>query len=657
MFRCNEGDDSDGYRLKEMEFILSLTPSARVLHAYYIADAYKTNAAHPYDERPELGTYASDSILNDIDGLIEEKGGEGLMLDEVRAAVEEHLPEDLVDEQHLCLLHQYALNKPSGRSLRGTTKYYDRPTILEFYPPHKRNAYGRNGKMSEAHVSYTGYALKFVNLSPDPLVLWWDGIDRGRGERRARKVGTIAPFESIGTSGHPGHAFYLTPTYDKEHQLKRWTVTEDEPILYHDPLEGLSDDERSEEADRMVREKKWTAEQRFLRDAWIADRSFGRDYLVRTGRVWLAQFPTPSADAEDSGGGTGAMRMRPAPYLDHSEEVSTKELPFASLPEELPRLTGKDYAPEAEAGRVRDLAPYRSAGAAKKKDRTGASAAASAGEVDGDATTATLNLRVISVAPRVFESRRFLSPAEVNHLVALASGKRGDVVVTPSTVTESALGDAGKEESGGVRGREDPSRTSATGWVHREQDAVVDAIFRRVADLLGIDEDLMRDRDYDFGGEDEEEEERGGMPPPTHLRVVEAMQLLRYGPGDGYAPHHDFTYPSIGGRYQPRRYATVLLYLTGEGDVVAEDEDGNAIVRKAKKDEVGLTGGATTFPRAVTSDRHDGVQVPPRSGSAVTFYGALPDGNMDDLSQHSGDEVAGGVKYVANVWVWDPVVN
>ena len=53
----------------------------------------------------------------------------------------------------------------------------------------------------------------------------------------------------------------------------------------------------------------------------------------------------------------------------------------------------------------------------------------------------------------------------------------------------------------------------------------------------------------------------------------------------------------------------------------------------------------------------EGVRVPPRSGTAVAFYGALPDGNMDDLSQHSGDAVEGGVKYVANVWIWDPVVN
>eukprot|EP00804_Cyclotella_cryptica_P007320 CCRYP_002562-RC/>CCRYP_002562-RC protein AED:0.29 eAED:0.29 QI:0/0/0/1/0/0/2/0/112 len=111
------------------------------------------------------------------------------------------------------------------------------------------------------------------------------------------------------------------------------------------------------------------------------------------------------------------------------------------------------------------------------------------------------------------------------------------------------------------------------------------------------------------------------------------MQLLRYGPGEEYTPHHDFTYPSIENRYQPRRYATVLMYLTD-----------------------GLEGGETTFPRAITTEFHDGVKVQPQSGKAVLFYNVLPDGNLDDLSQHSGGKVVSGVKYVANIWVWDPII-
>jgi len=71
----------------------------------------------------------------------------------------------------------------------------------------------------------------------------------------------------------------------------------------------------------------------------------------------------------------------------------------------------------------------------------------------------------------------------------------------------------------------------------------------------------------------------------------------------------------------------------------------------------GLEGGGTTFPRAVSTDFHDGIKIKPQSGKAVVFYNVLPDGNFDQLSQHAGEKVEQGVKYVANVWVWDPVVS
>ena len=132
------------------------------------------------------------------------------------------------------------------------------------------------------------------------------------------------------------------------------------------------------------------------------------------------------------------------------------------------------------------------------------------------------------------------------------------------------------------------------------------------------------------------------------------MQLLRYGPGEQYTAHHDFTYPSIENRYQPKRYATVLLYLTGEGDVI---EDGIRRSRSKGSNDNGLEGGETIFPRAITREYHDGVKIRPQSGKAVLFYNVLIDGNMDDLSQHSGGKVTAGVKYIANIWIHDPIIS
>mmetsp|Transcript_29690 Transcript_29690/g.56587 ORF Transcript_29690/g.56587 Transcript_29690/m.56587 type:complete len:323 (+) Transcript_29690:239-1207(+) len=177
------------------------------------------------------------------------------------------------------------------------------------------------------------------------------------------------------------------------------------------------------------------------------------------------------------------------------------------------------------------------------------------------ANTTTLALRVLSIAPRILEIPKFLSPVEVQHLLDLATGP--SVSMEPSTVSSS--GDVS------VRGATKPdARSSTGGWIHREHDVVVDAVFRRAADLMGVEEELFRDgaaRDDDDDG-DREDEHPNRLP--TNHRIVEAMQLLRYGPGEEYAAHHDFVYPSVNNRYQPRRFATMLLYLTGEGDFLDE---------------------------------------------------------------------------------------
>ena len=38
----------------------------------------------------------------------------------------------------------------------------------------------------------------------------------------------------------------------------------------------------------------------------------------------------------------------------------------------------------------------------------------------------------------------------------------------------------------------------------------------------------------------------------------------------------------------------------------------------------------------------------------MLFYSMRPDGNGDDLSLHAGEPVRKGVKWICNLWVWDP---
>lgn len=627
--------------LVDLDFIIPLEPSVRVLHAYYLSDALGSDSSFVYDNVDTYGGFDSDVILKDIDDAYNQDGdeNEGLGLEQIQSILESHLGKSLVNGEHACFLQQYTVNKRSGRSIRGRTVAYDQPHVSSFYRTKEGTtndvmvaSHDQKSKMVPASLTFTGFATKFINLSNQPLNLYWDGghIPSGpnAGQIHTSLVGIIPSMESIGTASFPGHSFFLTPIYDKEHMLKRWTLTEDEAILYYDPLEDLSIEDQNKEVKKLCDTAKWSLKQKFARDAWIMNRSFSRDYLVATGRHYLSVFPRPilnnSAEVMNKSTDSG-ISMRSADYLGQSYSVETSELYFTDVPDELPRLTKDDFHPN----RRQEMKKYQSS------------------QVKGKSTSSNstmhLELKVMSCAPRVLEVAKFLSPVEVQHLIDLASGAKEDVSMRTSTVMASSFDDKNS------RADNQATRSSIGGWIHREQDAIVDGIFRRVSDLLNIDERLMRDhRPPHLIGADSD------RLLPTHDRIVEAMQLLRYGPGEQYTAHHDFTYPSIENRYQPKRYATVLLYLTGEGDVI---EDGIRRSRSKESNDDGLEGGETIFPRAITREYHDGVKITPKSGKALLFYNILPDGNMDDLSQHSGGKVKAGVKYVANIWIHDPIIS
>ena len=694
------------HQLVKMEFLLPIDPGIRVMHYHYLADALGINDVSsliPTQKDEGDGGWA-DEILHDIDTTIfvndfvssgkskEDFEAEAAVtiIERIGKILDIHMPlfppsSDIGREQHICLLHQYALNRVSGRSIRGSTMVYIRPHVSTFYRDNNNvgstlNDKGGGGVMLSsavqssrpsynaipASLSFTGYAAKFINLSPNALNLYWDGGRKPDGTFHTVLVGTLPSMESIGTATFPGHQFHITPTSNSDHVLQRWTVTEDEPILYHDPLGDMSTLDRVREIEKWTLDGKWNARMSFQRDTWLIDRSFGRDYLVRTKTNWLSNFPHPyhtsrvdGVNGGDDGGAltnvdtrTTAMEdglhMWQADYIDQIHTLVTSNLYFTSLPEGLARLVKDDYHPVTDELRRLEMRRHQS-NSLKKKD----------GAVDNSNvdTTMQLTLRVLSVAPRVFEVKRFLSPVEIQHLIDLASGVKGDVVMKRSTVSASNVMGINEDRGKSSSSRAD-IRTSNSGWIHREQDVIVDIIFRRIADLLNINEGLMRD-DLDYSKDDVNDW------LPTHNRIVEAMQLVRYDAGEEYTAHHDFTYPSMKNRHQPRRYVTVLLYLTGEGDVIDEDGIRRSAAFLSKKTNVndnkvvvdGLQGGETVFPRAITTSNHDGIKVKPRSGNAIVFYNVLPDGNLDDLSQHAGGKVERGVKYVANIWVWDPIVN
>lgn len=96
----------------------------------------------------------------------------------------------------------------------------------------------------------------------------------------------------------------------------------------------------------------------------------------------------------------------------------------------------------------------------------------------------------------------------------------------------------------------------------------------------------------------------------------EALQILRYRPGQQYRPHLDFT-PAA----DNIRVLTVLVYLNE-----------------------GYEGGETRFLKA-------GLDVKGRRGDAIVFRNAFPDRRPDPRSEHAGLPVTKGTKYLASRWI------
>lgn len=102
----------------------------------------------------------------------------------------------------------------------------------------------------------------------------------------------------------------------------------------------------------------------------------------------------------------------------------------------------------------------------------------------------------------------------------------------------------------------------------------------------------------------------------TDWRQGEALSVLRYRPGQQFWPHVD-ALPATGNQ----RIRTVLVYLND-----------------------GFSGGSTFF-------LNNALRVMPRTGDAVIFDNVRPDGAVDPATQHAGEPVTSGVKWLATRWI------
>ena len=178
--------------------------------------------------------------------------------------------------------------------------------------------------------SFTGFAGKFINLSPHPVLFYWDGPS-------PLLLDKIMPFESVGTATFPGHQFYLTSEYDSSHVLKRFFITSDTKVMVYDTKLVVSS---------------LTAEQRVKYLAQLANLEFARDYLVTTKRHWLGMFPRPLPK----------HHMWDADYFFQEHVISTRETHFVKTPsdKELSPIYFEGEYSSAGSATPRPLTEYRS---------------------------------------------------------------------------------------------------------------------------------------------------------------------------------------------------------------------------------------------------------------------------------------------------------
>ena len=266
-------------------------------------------------------------------------------------------------------------------------------------------------------------------------------------------------------------------------------------------------------------QKHLNAKERSQYEKWTKTLLFHEQYKNFTGRSYLANF-------SDGPRKPPSHFMWRADYFGQEHWVTTKETHFDRLPssENLQPITrgSKRTLKDSDA---RYLAEYR------VRD-----------ENNDPIEFMNMTLKVISSAPRVFEIKNFMSQNEVDHIINIGGGIK---------LSDSTTGDVGSNADGSKTINKAQSqtkvRTSKNAWVAREKSLIVDAVYRRAADLTRIDEALLRHRSQEE------------IPELVNKKsVAETLQLVHYDITQEYTAHHDFGYSHIDDNVQSARYVRLL---------------------------------------------------------------------------------------------------
>ena len=368
-------------------------------------------------------------------------------------------------------------------------------------------------------TSFTGFFAKFINLSPNPIQIHYEPI----GKRKDLVyMGDIEPFGSTGMASYPSHKIVATEPASTSNVLTKWIMKPDETALYYyDPFDF----------DAHKAHKSLSDQQYPLYLLQWHNKIFAEQYKAFTGTEWLALYKQKQPPR---------FHMWRADAFGQTHSITTKEIQFVELPDksELHRGTSI-YGPRPDelerVRRHRDTYP-----------------------------TLDLTLTVLSCAPRVFEIRNFLSDTEVQHFLTL---------IAEADMEHSRV----RSSQNSAESVSSDTRSSTQSWIPRMTDVIVDAVYRRAADVMKMEESLFRWR------------RPTEIPEFTEskIAVTEHIQAVHYSVGQQYQAHFDFTMPGLV-NLQPSRFATLLFYLNDD-----------------------MEGGETSFPRWVNGKTSEPLKVTP----------------------------------------------
>lgn len=205
------------------------------------------------------------------------------------------------------------------------------PEVFDAYVQPNITTFSRGAQDTPRQPNHHGHAVKFFNMSPETILLYWDD-----GKGREIRMGRVQPFAVSGTASFPGHQFFLAPVdYVEGSQkdiLRRFYIDADGGgkekmvnLYFYDPfyVEG------SEEAtDMNLMSLSFADLERY--NIIKRTQKFDEHYRKFTGRSYLSMYPRDKPK----------HFMWPADYYGQEHWFTTKETYFERVPpaEEIKRI-------------------------------------------------------------------------------------------------------------------------------------------------------------------------------------------------------------------------------------------------------------------------------------------------------------------------------